>query len=324
MASLLDLPIPPRPDYFGPDGAPPGVELRLDAYNTLDDGLPWTPTRPEIKRRMAVVHTNGADVEATVASSENYGRNTRTEKGRDTTKPHYLVGDRPAKVLRSDLRAIANSTGSDIERQYGERDASFWTLAIETADMGKLAALKAGYAWAADCGPFLTRPGDQPDDAEIVARILAYESMVPGHEFPLAVPSVWNGTGVVAHVWPWPYPYFTTVPGKTCPGATKIRQLRDEILPRAQQIAAAWSAPITDPEEDDDMPGPEYILKPPPGSPASWPFLYARGASVRPATGKDVSWANGNGVPVEEDLTSDGPVRYRNLHVAAMGREPGQ
>src|SRR5690606_29113315 len=141
--------IPPRPDYFGPDGAPPGVELRLDVFGG------WVKARPKIIPRVAVVHTTGASGDASVQSARNYGK-----AGTDNTKPHYHVGDRPAKVLRTDLRAIANSTGPDIEAQYGERDASFWTIAIETADMGGTAAVRNGIGWARDCGPFLPRPGD--------------------------------------------------------------------------------------------------------------------------------------------------------------------
>lgn len=313
----MTLPIPPRPAYFGPDGAPPGVELRLDAFGT------WATGRPTITPRVAVVHTNGASVEASVQSSINYGN-----AGTNNTKPHYHVGDRPAKVLRTDLRSIANSTGETIEAQYGERDASFWTISIETADMGGTYAVRQGINWPTDCGPFLERPGDQPDDAEIVARILAYESIVYG--FPLAVPDRWNGEGVVAHTEPWPYPYFTTVRGKTCPGTTKKRQVFDEILPRARQIAAAWTAPTTPPEveppeEDDDMPGPEYIRTPPTGSPKGWPFFYVRGGDVRYADGGDVEYAKANGIPIgpDPDATKAGE-RYRFLHLSVVGREPGQ
>lgn len=303
----LDDPIPPRPDRFTPDGAPPGVELRLDVFG------PWVATRPVITPRVAVVHTNGAAVEASVQSSINFGN-----AGTNNTKPHYHVGDRPAKVLRTDLRSIANSTGASVEAEYGERDASFWTISIETADMGGTAAVRQGIAWPTDCGPFLRRNG-QPDDAEIVARILAYESIVWG--FPLHVPDEWNGQGVVTHTEPWPFPYFTTVRGKTCPGTTKKRQTFDEILPRARRIAAAWTD--TTPPPEDDMAS-EFILKPPPGSPSTWPFLYASGGSVRPAIGEDVEYANANGVPVIE-RTEDHAIRYRNLHISAMsGRVPGQ
>jgi hypothetical protein len=242
MTRLLDRPVRPKPSYFGPDGAPPGIALRLDAYATLDDGLPWTSTRPKIKPNTIVGHTNGASVEATVQSSLNYGRNTRTREGRSTTKPHYLLGDKPAKVLRSDLRGIANSTSSAIEAEYGVDDSSFWSLAVETADIGSIEAAKRGIAWPRDCGPFLY------DNADDFAHIIAYEAIVWG--FPIRVPPTFPAGGVVAHTWPWPYPYFTTKPGKTCPGATKIAAIRDEIIPRALQIRIAWTTPAPQPEPD--------------------------------------------------------------------------
>lgn len=240
--SLLDLPIPPKPAAFTPDGAPPGVALRLDVYGA------WAKGRVKIKPRLGIVHTNGASVEASVQSSINYGN-----AASGNTKPHYLVGDKPAKVLATDRRGIANATGADIEAQYNEVDCALWSYAIETADMGSKAAIASGVRWAADCGRFLARPGDQPDDAEIVARILAYESIVWNH--PLGVPSTWNHAagGVVAHTIPYPYPHYTIQRGKTCPGSSKAAELFDEILPRARQIRAAWLAPTPPPEEEDDM-----------------------------------------------------------------------
>lgn len=321
--SLLDLPIPPRPAYFGPDGAPPGVELRLDVYNTLDDGLPWTPTRPKIRPSTIVGHTNGADYESTVQSQINWGRNTRTKDGRSTTKPHYLLGDRPTKVLRTDLRGIANSTGDDLQRELEVEDSSFWSLAVETADIGRVEARRRGLDWPRDCGPFLY------DNAEIFARIIAYESIVWG--FPIRVPPSFTAGGVVAHTWPWPYPYFTTKPGKTCPGATKIRQIRDEIIPRAAQIAAAWTStpvPPPDPDEEDDDMLVEYIRTPPTGSPKGWPFFYVRGAAIRYADGADVAYAKANGIPIGPDPADatnrdQAADRYRSMHVSVMGREPG-
>lgn len=240
--SLLDLPIPPKPAAFTPEGAPPGVALRLDVYGK------WPASRQKIKPRLGIVHTNGASVEASVQSSINYGNAAAAN-----TKPHYLVGDKPAKVLATNLRGIANATGADIEAQYNEVDCALWSYAIETADMGSKRALATGVKWAGDCGPFLPRPGDQPDDAEIVARILAYESIVWNH--PLGVPPTWNHSagGVVAHTIPYPYPHYTIQRGKTCPGSTKASQLFDEILPRARQIRAAWLDDTPPPPEEEPI-----------------------------------------------------------------------
>jgi hypothetical protein len=224
---VLDVAIPPRPATFTPAGAPPGVDVRLDVFG------PWPSTRPTIRPRVTIVHTNGASVEATVQSSINYGNAAPSN-----TKPHYHVGDRPAKVLATNRWAIANATGDDLQAATGEVDCALWSIAIETADMGSRAATAAGIAWPDDCGPFLARPGAQPDDDEIVARILAYESIV--WDIPLQAPAVWNGTGVAAHTVPFPFPHYTIARGKTCPGRTKSRQLFDEILARAQTIRAAW------------------------------------------------------------------------------------
>ena len=239
---LLTLPIPPAPSYYGPDGAPPGVDLALDAYDTLDDGFKWVDSRPVIKPICLVNHTNAASREGTLISSIRWGQRVDTGDGRNSTKPHYCINwPRPAKTLRTDLRAIANSTTSEIEQQYGVADSSFWTIAIESADMGSIAALAAGIAWPTDCGPYLEDSfyGDvEVPHAEIIARIIAYESIVWG--FPVVEPDEFGEPGCVAHTDPFPYPYFTTRRGKTCPGTTKKRQLRDEIYPRARMLRDAW------------------------------------------------------------------------------------
>ena len=231
--SILDLPIPTRPDYFGADGAPPGIALRLDAFGA------WSESRPTIEPRVGVVHTNAASVESTTDAQIRWG-NSAT----DRTKPHYCInGPQPAKVLRSDLRAIANSTSADIEARYGERDSSFWTIAIETAD--------TGYKDDPSISDFLTtsRYGAMPvPHAELVARIIAYESIV--HDIPTVIPTMWNSTGWVTHTWPFPFPYFTTVPGKTCPGSKKKASFRTEIMPRAALIHSAWTTPPPDHTED--------------------------------------------------------------------------
>ena len=82
---------------------------------------------------------------------------------------------------------------------------------------------------------------------------------------------------------------------------------------------------VEPPEEDDDMPGPEYIRTPPTGSPKGWPFFYVRGGDVRYADGGDVEYAKANGIPIgpDPDATKAGE-RYRFLHLSVVGREPGQ
>lgn len=294
--SLLDQPIPPRPAYFGPDGSPPGVELALDSYATLDDGFEWLAARPRATPRLAVIHTNAASYESTTAAQVSWGK-----RSRNNTKPHYVVGDKPMKVLATNRRSIANSTAPWVEDAYGEPDVSYWSISIETADLGSIRALERGYHWPVDCGPFLSRP-DGPDDDEIVARILAYESIV--WDFPLAIPEVWNGSGVVTHTWPFPYPHYTTVLGKTCPGDTKINAVRGEVLQRAIDIRDAWT-------NTKESPVTEFILKPNPEFP-EFPWLYVYGADVRYAVKADVD----SGADV---ITDDKAERYANLFFQVFG-----
>lgn len=242
--SILNQPIPARPKTFSPEGAPPGVALYLDAYETLSDGYHWKAARPSIRPRVGIVHTNAASVESTQSAQVNWGRNTSAGQGRNTTKPHYLVAhpgtfgwlEHAVKVLPTNLRGIANSTGSDIERQFGEVDCSFWTYAIETADTGTNADPGISDFLA------VSKHGPVPvPHAELVARIFAYESIVWDH--PLDLPEEWNGTGIATHTSPFPFPYYTTKKGKSCPGDKKKATFQREIIPRAQQIREAWLNP---------------------------------------------------------------------------------
>jgi hypothetical protein len=220
--SLLDLPIPPRPTAFTPDGAPPGVAVDLTAFKSFDSsGRPWWQTRQKITTRLALVHTNGASGEGKIQSQINWANAAASN-----THPHYCVNaPQPTKYVPTDREAIGNYK------------ASKFSIVIETAD--------AGWPTPGDQGGFLY------DHAEIVARILAYEAAVWG--FPLDYPVAWDGSGVGAHTEPFAYPFWTNVAGKPCPGRTKKRQLRDEVLPRARQILRAWTTvpDLPQPPEDD-------------------------------------------------------------------------
>lgn len=252
MTNILDLPIPPKPDYFGPDGAPPGVELMLDAYEVLDDGTRWLDSRPFIAPTVGVVHTNAASREGSLQSSLNWGR-----RAKNNTKPHYnLNHPKPTKTLATNRRGIANSTGLTQEVLHMVKDSSYWSYAIETADMGSIAAGAAGHRWPYDCGPFLEDSvyGEiEVPHAEIVARIFAYESVWSNHA--LTVPQKFQRgmSGIVTHTDPFPYPYFTTVRGKTCPGTTKIGVFYSQIVPRAQRIRHAWTSQPTPPQKEYDV-----------------------------------------------------------------------
>lgn len=227
--TLLGKPVPPLDHEPNAWGAPPGIDIDFDYYKawsngSIDRSRAWWTTRPQISPIGAVVHTNAASVEASITSSVAHGN-----RGQNNTKPHYnLNAPRPQKNVPSDRRAIANSTGSSVERTYGCPDSSFWLLAIETADAGGNKAVNGDY------GDFLY------DHDEILARLLAYESIVGGWE--LRVPPQFYTEGVYTHTEPWPYPYLTTAPGKTCPTDTKKdRVLRGDIIPRAIEIKAVWT-----------------------------------------------------------------------------------
>ncbi len=228
--SLLDLPIPPRPTAFTPDGAPPGVAVNLTAFKAFVNGetvnAEWWRTRTKITPRLLLIHTNGASKEGGLASQSNWAN-----AAPGNTHPHYSVNaPQPTKFVPTDREGIGNYRVSD------------WSIVVETAD--------AGWPTPGNAGGFLY------DHAEIVARICAYESIVWG--FPLDYPDAWDGTGTACHTEPFGYPYWTNSVGKPCPGVEKKRQVRDEILPRARQIRNAWvglvppvdSHPPTPPEDD--------------------------------------------------------------------------
>jgi len=283
---LTDLPIPPRPQVFSPFGAPPGVAVDFDAF--VDErGMPWWTSRPRIEPRLQLVHTNAAPHEGSLRSQINWGN-----AAPNNTKPHYAINrPQPTKLVPTDRRAIGNATEEAFEAPHG--DVSFWSIVIETAD--------GGYLADPNIGPFLD------DHAELVARILAYEAIV--HDIPLEYPAAWWGAGTACHTEPFGWPYWTKARGKTCPGPTKKRMVREEILPRARQIKAAW--------EDDDMAGPNYIVRQPAryrGNGA----IYVQGAAARYATTPDVDWARANGVPLVE-VTDE---QYVLLHRFVFGGDP--
>jgi len=241
--TLLGKPIPPLDHDPNPFGAPPGIEVDFDALKAWDGTTsPFWTTRPIITPRLLVVHTNGGSGEGSIEGAIGWGN-----MAKNNTKPHYHLNARqPKKVVPSDRRGIANSTPLAKELEYNVPDCSFWSLAVETADRG---TAKGG---TEDLGDFLY------NHAELLARIIAYESIV--WKFPISVPSVWTGSGVVTHVEPFDGVY-TIYTGKSCPGLTKReRVLRGDILPRAREIRKAWTK-VTPPPP---LPG-EYTMK------RSWP-----------------------------------------------------
>lgn len=218
---LVGDPIPTRPQRFAADGAPPGVDVDFEAFRRSDgvDGS-WFKQRPIIRPITLVVHTNAASIEGSLQSQVNWSNGDR-----NNTHAHYNVNaPKPTKHCPTDRRGIGNSSGQAVTRAAGVRHCSFWSIVVETADSGTRADPKIS--------DFLF------DHAEIVARILAYESIV--WNIPLAYPEKWTQPGTISHTKPFPFPFFTTQEGKTCPGDKKKARLESDILPRAKEIRAAW------------------------------------------------------------------------------------
>lgn len=216
--SLVGNPIPPLDHTPHASGAPPGVGLDLDAYDS-----DWVASRPTIRPRVGVVHTNGGSGEGSYGGAIGWS-NAKD----DNTHAHYnLNAPWPSKNLATSKRAIGNSTPAAKEREFGVSDASFWTIVVETADRG----WKNG--GNTDLGDFLY------DHDELLARIIAYESIV--WDIPIVVPDEWTGTGWLTHTAPFDGVY-TIYTAKSCPGTTKkARVLNGDILPRAQEIYEAWT-----------------------------------------------------------------------------------
>lgn len=227
------MPFPPTPGQFAADLAPDGVEIKFVTF--------WEQRKLfKDPPRLLLVHTNGASREGTVESASRWSE----AAPHINTCPHYQVDrdGRARKMLPSDRRGLANATVDEFEDGHG--DVQGWSLAIETADTGYLT------------DPTISAFTDI--QAEVIATIIAFEQMV--HGFPLQTPTEWFGAGVGSHTDPFGYPYWTIKRGKICPGSKKKLQVREVIVPRARQIAAAWSAPIPDPPEDDDVSRP-YICR---------------------------------------------------------------
>ena len=219
--------VPARPAHFHPHGAPVGVEIKLDAYRSTDGGE-WWPTRPVISPRLQLVHTNGATGEGSIESAINWGNSSPYRR----THPHYQVDrGRAAKLVPTDRRGIGNATKVDYRGEHG--NVSDWSIVIETSDLG--------YPTPGEDGGFIT-----PWQIEMVATILAYEGILYG--IPLSYPTEWYGAGTACHTEPFGHPYWTLHSGKVCPGRTRKQQMREIILPRAIEIANAWTT-----DEDDDM-----------------------------------------------------------------------
>jgi hypothetical protein len=221
--------IPPRPATFAFDLAAPGCEVQFVTFwrdrAFLDNG----------RARLQLVHTNAASREGSIESAWNWAH----AKPNSNTLPHYQVdrSGRARKMLPSNRRGIANATSSSAPGYNVHGNVRNWSLAYETADTGTLAD-----------------PGISAfTDAQIerVATILAYESITAadgnGLGIPLEYPSTWYGPGTACHTEPFSNPYWTLYAGKTCPGAKKKQQMRERVLPRARQIAAAWLGPVAPP-----------------------------------------------------------------------------
>lgn len=238
--------IPAEPASITATGAPFGVEVK---------SVLFAASRPAFVPRAIHIHTNGASREGSIYSAWNW---THANPGSNTL-PHYQVdmthGDvtRCRKMLATNLRGIGSGTVTSSNGDWptltdeqratitAHGDCRHWTIVVETADTGYLADPTIS---AFDAG-----------QVELIATIVAYEAIV--WDIPLVTQVDYWSPGVAAHTDPYGYPYTTLMRGKICPGGKKKMQVRDSILPRAQEIYAAWTAPPPAPEPGDDDLTPE-------------------------------------------------------------------
>lgn len=182
--------------------------------------LPTWQTRKMMSPRLLLVHTNAAQHEGHIQSAYNWA----VIDG--NTKPHYQV-DRDGQAARF---LPSNRQGS------AQFLANLFGISIETADLGTLAGL----------GGFSSEQG------ETLAAIIAYEAIYGN--YPIEYPTSWDGTGVACHTEPFGYPLWTNVKGKTCPGSQKKYEMREWIMPRANEIKAAWLTPTPIPPDPTPVP----------------------------------------------------------------------
>ena len=215
---------PPKPAVFSPEGSVSGVEIK---------SVKFLADRPNLKvaPRLLLVHTNAAGREGDVESAWNWSHS----KPNENTLPHYQVDrthngvTRAREMLPTNRRSIANATVKEFREGHG--DVSWFSISIETADLGF--PMEAN-GFKAPGGTI----GFDPQQGELVAQIIAYESIV--HGFPIATPKEWFGSGVACHTEPFGFPHWTIKKGKECPGAQKKIDMREWIIPRANEIKNAW------------------------------------------------------------------------------------
>jgi hypothetical protein len=160
-------------------------------------------------------HTNAASGEGSIEASLAWA-----ERGGGNTIPHLQIdrSGRGALILPSDRKGIANF------------QAATFSLGFETADTGTLA------------DPAIS-PFTDPQ-LESCAVAAAYYHIL--HGIPLAYPDTWDGAGTASHTEPFGFDKWTNSPGKTCPGAAKKRQVREQVIPRAREIVNEWLTPQGD------------------------------------------------------------------------------
>jgi len=163
------------------------------------------------------------------------------------TVPTYRVeagaggAARAHKLVPSDRRAVGAATVDRGARFPGTRRTIWPTLAPDVqADIAAHGNV-AGWAIAIEVASADRDPTFDAAQIEVLAGILAFEAVV--HSIPLVWLDQWHGAGIGGHTAPFPFPFTTADPDLECPGAEQVRQLRDVVLPRAAERAAAWRAP---------------------------------------------------------------------------------
>ena len=113
--------------------------------------------------------------------------------------------------------------------QHG--DVSWFSISIETADLG-FPMKENGFK--APGGTI----GFDPQQGELIAQIIAYESIV--HGLPIATPKEWFGSGVACHTEPFGFPHWTIKKGKDVPRRAEEEGRARVDHPSRQRDQQAW------------------------------------------------------------------------------------
>ncbi len=192
--------------------------------------VPEASTQGFIKPRLALIHTNAgtghtASLYGWILNPASNGMECHFQVALSGVIEQYMPVNR-----RADCNYRVNSFVVD--------GVTYGAISFETEDLGAATVNQTPLTAA---------------QFEAIAKCLAWLHAEWG--LSLANPTVWNGEGVGYHT-QFPYPYWTNVIGKTCPGAAKKAQLPSL---RSRAVVLAGIA----------QPPPPYVL-PAPTLPAAY------------------------------------------------------